>query len=131
MMPTTISEQCQSHKKILIRLSRHAANNLEGMKPIILAVVFVGLMSAQLYGAAAPQVGQVYRWDSDTPFGYSGVVPKTQLTVIELYGSGVKLKDATGNEYTINNSMFHQYLGLQMLVPVTPKKRAADDKSSR
>ena len=88
------------------------------MKTIIFAVVFVGLMSAQFYGAAAPQVGQVYRWDSDTPFG---VVPKTQLTVIEVYGSGVKLKDATGNEYTINNSMFHQYLGLQMLVSVTPK----------
>jgi hypothetical protein len=28
------------------------------MKAIILAVVFVGLMSAQSYGAAAPQVGQ-------------------------------------------------------------------------
>ena len=130
-MPTTIAEPCQSDKKILISLSGHAANNLAGMKTIILAVVFVGLMSTELYGAAAPQVGQLYRWDSDTPFGYSGVVPKTQLTVIELYGSGIKLKDAIGNEYTINNSMFQQYLGLQMLVSVTPKKRAADDKSSR
>ena len=93
------------------------------MKAIILAVVFVGLMSAQSIGAAPPQVGQVYWWDSDTPFGYGGVVPKTQLTVIEVYGSGVKLKDATGNEYTINNSMFYQYLGLQMLVPYDTKKR--------
>jgi len=92
------------------------------MKAIILAVVFVGLMSAQSYGAAAPQVGQVYRWDSDTLFGYGGVVPKTQLTVIEVYGSGIKLKDVTGNEYTINNSMFHQYLSLQMLVPYDSKK---------
>ena len=92
------------------------------MKTIILAVVFVGLMSAQSVDAAAPQVGQSYWWDSDTPFGYGGVVPKTQLTVIEVYASGVKLKDATGNEYTINNSMFHQYLGLQMLVPYDSKK---------
>ena len=132
-MSINIAEHCQSHKKIILAFP-HAANVLEGrgiMKTIIFAVVFVGLMSAQFYGAAAPQVGQVYRWESDTPFGYSAVVPKTQLTVIEVYGSGVKLKDATGNEYTINNSMFQQYLGLQMLVSATPKKRATDDKSSR
>jgi hypothetical protein len=64
----------------------------------------------------------VYRWDSDTPLGYGGVVPKTKLTVIEVYGAGVKLKDVIGTEYTISNSTFHQYLGLQMLVPHNSKQ---------
>jgi hypothetical protein len=101
------------------------------MKTFILAVVCLGIMSAQSFAAEPPRIGQVYWWDSDTPFGYGGVVPKTALTVIELYGSGVKLKDANGNEYKISNSMFSQYVGgLQMLVTYDPAKKRADDRAA-
>lgn len=96
---------------------------MESMKTFILAVAFVGIMSAQSFTAEPPRVGQVYWWDSDTPLGYGGV-PKTQLTVIEVYGSGVKLKDASGNEYPLSNSMFQQYVGgLHMLVPYDAEKK--------
>jgi len=72
----------------------------------------------------------VYRWDSDTPLGYGGVVPKTKLTVIEVYGAGVKLKDVTGTEIQLVIPHFTNTWVYRCWCPITASKRPSNDKAA-
>ena len=97
------------------------------MKTFILAVAFVGIMSAQSFTAEPPRVGQMYWWDSDTLLGYGGV-PKTQLTVIEVYGSGVKLKMRAATNTHSATPCFSSTLAVcTCWCLMMPRKSAAND----